>query len=190
VTFTGQLADVPPSRALTDRVLNAVETLASRPGGWVMLTRLRAALPDVPRADVDQAILDLLDHQSAMLTPEANQKTLTTADRDAAIFIGGENKHLISIDREPEPQSVPDRIREVYQLLSVKKQDWVRLAKLRPLIDAPRAEVDAALKNLVLSGAAVLAPDSNRKVLTDEDHAAAIDFGDTHHLIGFNDDGF
>jgi hypothetical protein len=30
--------------------------------------------------------------------PEENQKVLTTADREAAVVIGDENKHLIAIE--------------------------------------------------------------------------------------------
>jgi hypothetical protein len=109
------LADVireaaPPQRAESaaepvsvggDDVPNLVRTayteLASRPGGWVSLTRLRGHLVDVPREDVDGALRDLLRSRDISLIPEENQKVLTSADDDAAIVIGGEKNHLMAI---------------------------------------------------------------------------------------------
>jgi hypothetical protein len=37
--------------------------------------------------------------QEINLIPESNQQTLTDADRESALRVGGENKHLISIER-------------------------------------------------------------------------------------------
>ncbi|NUT48576.1 MAG: hypothetical protein HOV94_14900, partial [Saccharothrix sp.] len=66
-------------------------------------------------------------------------------------------------------------IRKAYEALSVKAQDWVRLAKLRPRLNgADKAEIDEVLLDMVKTGTVHLAPDSNRKVLTEADHAAAI----------------
>jgi hypothetical protein len=71
----------------------------TEPGGWVSLIRLRAALPHVPRRTVDEALLELKKEKTVYLIPETNQKTLTVADREAAIHIGGEDRHLLSIER-------------------------------------------------------------------------------------------
>jgi hypothetical protein len=38
-----------------DRIRHAYASLASRPGGWVSLTRLRTELADTPRAELDAA---------------------------------------------------------------------------------------------------------------------------------------
>jgi hypothetical protein len=80
-----------------DRLHGAYDMLASRPGAWVGLARLRAALPGVARQSFDAALLrlDLMPH--VYLIPEANQKALTDSDRQAAIHVGGEDKHLLSI---------------------------------------------------------------------------------------------
>jgi hypothetical protein len=80
-------------------------------------------------------------------------------------------------------------IRSVYLDLSVMPQDWVRLAKLRPKLNgADRAEVDEVLLNMVKSGTAHLVPDSNRKVLTEADHAAAIRIGsEDKHLMAIEE---
>jgi hypothetical protein len=94
-------------------------------------------------------------------------------------------------DAEP-PVAVDDLetlIRAAYQELSVKPQDWVRLAKLRPKLNgAEKDEVDAVLKEMTRTGLVHLAPDSNRKVLTEADHAAAIKIGsENKHLLAIED---
>lgn len=84
-----------------------------------------------------------------------------------------------------------DAIAAAYLELSAKDQDWVRLAKLRPLVQANRADVDAELLALARTGLVHLAPDSNRKALTDTDHAAAIRVGSQDkHLIAIENDYF
>ncbi len=79
------------------RIRRAYSDLASRPGGWVSLTDLRAALADVPRAELDDALRALSREPGVNLIPEENQKVLTDADRDAALVIGPGPKHLIAI---------------------------------------------------------------------------------------------
>ncbi|HEX7661241.1 MAG TPA: hypothetical protein VF444_17350 [Pseudonocardiaceae bacterium] len=83
---------------IDDRIRGTYDRLASRSGDWVSLTRLRAAL-ELPRPDVDDALRRLVLHQVIHLIPESNQKALTPADRKAAIHVGGEDKHLLSIER-------------------------------------------------------------------------------------------
>ncbi|MFE9746392.1 hypothetical protein ACFYOT_15925 [Saccharothrix saharensis] len=80
-------------------------------------------------------------------------------------------------------------IRAAYLELSVKPQDWVRLAKLRPKLNgADKEEVDAVLLEMVKTGTVHLAPDSNRKVLTDADHAAAVRVaGEDNHLVAIEE---
>ncbi|MGW5052749.1 hypothetical protein [Actinokineospora sp. NPDC004072] len=87
------------------------------------------------------------------------------------------------------PRDLETLIRAAYLDLSVKPQDWVRLAKLRPRLDgAERSEVDAVLLRMVRAGEAHLAPDSNRKVLTEADHAAAIRVGnEDKHLMAIEE---
>jgi hypothetical protein len=84
--------------AIGDRVRHAYAGLAPRPGGWVSLARLRTHLADTPRADLDAALQTLYRTPGVSLIPEENQKVLTAADRDAAIVIGDQSKHLIAIE--------------------------------------------------------------------------------------------
>jgi len=85
--------------------------------------------------------------------------------------------------------SLESLIRAAYQELSVKQQDWVRLAKLRPKLNgADKDEVDQVLLGMTKTGLVHLAPDSNRKVLTDADHAAAIRIGkEDKHLVAIEE---
>ena len=77
---------------------DAYRRVASHPGGWVGLVRLRAELASVPRPEVDAALIRLYQQPGVSLIPEENQKTLTSEDRGAAIEIGNQHKHLIAIE--------------------------------------------------------------------------------------------
>lgn len=80
-------------------------------------------------------------------------------------------------------------IRRAYQQLSVKPQDWVRLAQLRPKLDgAGKSEVDDTLLAMTKTGLVHLAPDSDRRALTDDDHKAAIRIGkEDKHLVAIEE---
>ncbi|MFD9733485.1 hypothetical protein [Umezawaea sp. NPDC059074] len=80
-------------------------------------------------------------------------------------------------------------IRAVYLDLADGPQDWIRLARIRPgLNGATKSEVDEALVKMLKTGTVHLAPDSNRKVLTEADHEAAIRIGNEDlHLIAIEE---
>jgi hypothetical protein len=86
-------------------------------------------------------------------------------------------------------RGLEELIRQVYLELGDGFQDWVRLAKIRPRLDgADREEVDETLLKMVKTGSVHLVPDSNRKVLTEEDHAAAIRIGgEDKHLMAIEE---
>ena len=93
-------ADEPAAVAGDDvegRIRRVYAELASRPGGWVSLARLRGQLADVDRDDVDSVLRNLLRSRGISLIPEENQKVLTDADDVAAVVIGGEKNHLMAI---------------------------------------------------------------------------------------------
>jgi hypothetical protein len=73
--------------------------LAEEPGELVQLHQLRLALPDVSRAELDAALDGMYRTQRINLIAQADQGSLTDAERGAALLIGGRNKHLISIGR-------------------------------------------------------------------------------------------
>jgi hypothetical protein len=91
------IAPPGPPTGLEARLRNAYLALATGPGSWVALARLRPFFGDVPRAEVDDALRRLTQTPDVNLAPEDNQKTLTEADRAAAIHLGGQDKHLLAI---------------------------------------------------------------------------------------------
>jgi hypothetical protein len=94
----GADGDEPTPENIEDRIRHAYASLTPRPGGWVSLARLRAELADTSRPEVDTALHTLYRTPGVSLIPEENQKVLTAADRDAAIMIGDQDKHLIAIE--------------------------------------------------------------------------------------------
>ena len=94
----GPDADDPTPATIEDRVRHAYVSLTPRPGGWVSLTRLRTELADTSRAEVDAALHTLYRTPGVSLIPEENQKGARRRDRDAAIVIGDQDKHLIAIE--------------------------------------------------------------------------------------------
>jgi hypothetical protein len=87
------------------------------------------------------------------------------------------------------PADLESLIRGAYRELSVKPQDWVRLAKLRPRLDgADQDEVDRVLLAMTRTGLVHLAPSSNRKGLTDADRDAALSIGgEAKHLVAIEE---
>ncbi|MEV4415824.1 hypothetical protein [Catellatospora sp. NPDC049609] len=85
-------------RGLEKRLLAAYDKLSDMPNAWVSLTDLRAELTGDSIADVNHVLMKMAVARTIVLVPEENQKTLTAEDHAAAIHIGGEDKHLISIE--------------------------------------------------------------------------------------------
>ncbi|WIX91076.1 hypothetical protein [Amycolatopsis sp. DG1A-15b] len=100
-----RLAEVPPAPAdeaaptgnLEDRIRVAYRELVKEPRGWVGLVDLRPKL-GAPAAEVDAVLKELSRVGKVHLIPEDNRKALTAADHEAAIRIGGEDNHLLSIE--------------------------------------------------------------------------------------------
>jgi hypothetical protein len=93
-----QTAPAADGASLERRVRQAYTELAGRPGGWVSLTRLRKHLGNPPKDELDAVLSDMSRQPTVYLIPEANQKILTAEDRAAAVYSGGEDKHLISFE--------------------------------------------------------------------------------------------
>lgn len=82
-----------------ERIRAAYADLATEPGGWVRLSRVRERLADLSRDEVDAALRRLDRRPGVLLDPEVNRKTLSDADRAAAVSIGGDDKHVLAIGR-------------------------------------------------------------------------------------------
>lgn len=79
------------------QIRKAYDGVAQAPGDAVKLVRIRAALPDIGTADLDEALTVMNRGAGVRVFAEANQKTLTDAERAAAVTIGNQDKHLIVI---------------------------------------------------------------------------------------------
>lgn len=79
------------------RVRAAYRQLAAEPSAWVSLRQLRPLLDDLDRSVVDTVLTRMNRLPEVNLVPEANQKTLSRQDREAAVHIGDQDKHLLSI---------------------------------------------------------------------------------------------
>lgn len=83
---------------LAARVEAGYQALAPASGEFVKLRELRLRLADIPRAHVDSVLARMFTGQRINLIPQSNQQALSAADRESALRIGGEYKHLISIE--------------------------------------------------------------------------------------------
>jgi hypothetical protein len=95
----GAPAGAPASAAdLTASIETGYRSLAAAAGEFVSLRELRLRVADRARPDVDAALTTMFTAQRINLIPQSNQQALSDADREAALRIGGEYKHLISIE--------------------------------------------------------------------------------------------
>lgn len=89
---------VAEAEDVTTRIRAAYAELAAEPGASVSLARLRPLLGEFTRAEVDGALKGMIHLPGVSVMPEHNQKTLTPAGRMAAVTIGDQDMHLISIE--------------------------------------------------------------------------------------------
>jgi hypothetical protein len=95
-----QLLDAGVSdEPLDTQIRAAYWKLAAEPGDWVSLTQVRQLLGNVAKGDVDEVLRRIECEPDVHLVPETAQLNLTPADRAAAVRIGGQNKHLLRVDR-------------------------------------------------------------------------------------------
>ncbi|MFC3453830.1 hypothetical protein [Amycolatopsis speibonae] len=80
------------------RIRIAYRKLSDAPRDWVGLVDLRPMLGEVSTVDVDAVLKELSRSGQVRLVPESNRKTLTAAAHAAAVRIGGEDNHLLSIE--------------------------------------------------------------------------------------------
>jgi hypothetical protein len=87
-----------PPADLAEQIRIAYRKLAREPQDLVSLTQLRPLLGRAPREAVDATLRQLSRARQVNLLPQANQKTLSQADQAAAVRIGNEDCHFISIE--------------------------------------------------------------------------------------------
>ncbi|MGF1663518.1 MAG: hypothetical protein ACFCVG_13840 [Kineosporiaceae bacterium] len=80
-----------------EAAVRAAYAAAVPPGNWIGLTELRRRVAGVPREEVDAALLRVFGTEGVHLVPEDDQKSLTPADRAAALRVGAKDVHLLAI---------------------------------------------------------------------------------------------
>lgn len=84
---------------VAQQIRTAYADLAEKPGAQVGLRALREHLAGVPASEFDAALLRLAGERGVILEPEPKLRSLTPADRKAAVRVGGQDKHLLSIEQ-------------------------------------------------------------------------------------------
>ena len=87
-----------PAGSLRDRIRQAYGNLASRPWDWVELRDLRTQLGACSRREVDLELTRMFREKDVNLTLHEDRGRLTQGDRDAALRLGVDDMHLISME--------------------------------------------------------------------------------------------
>lgn len=104
------------TRPVHQQIEQAYQDLIDRPAGWVSLVKLRQALPQVSREDLDAALITMVHDGGAHLEPDPFGHRIGPDEKAAAIHLGGEDRHNLSI-RAPRPPEVtaPPMTQEWFQ---------------------------------------------------------------------------
>jgi hypothetical protein len=84
---------------LDSRIRTAYTKLVDAPGEWVDLAALRPLLDDVSKAELDKALTRMLDARDVRLEPDPLEHRVSAEARNAAVHIGGEDRHKLAIGR-------------------------------------------------------------------------------------------
>ena len=91
--------DKPAStQALLERIRAAYMRLAKRPRDWVYLADIHAQLNGVSKAEIDGTLRNMFHAREVSLTLEEDQASLTKAQRSAALRLGADDMHLLSME--------------------------------------------------------------------------------------------
>jgi hypothetical protein len=80
-------------------IFDLAHTLPTDQLGQVSLADLRDALGRLPQGEINRVLRDLATNREIDLVPEINPKILTPRERAAAIHLGGEDHHYLTIPR-------------------------------------------------------------------------------------------
>jgi hypothetical protein len=90
----------PPDETLKTRIRQAyLELTGGRLNTRALLSDLREKLKDIDRLALDEALKQMQRDEEASLYQLDNQVEVTDADRAAAIYFGGEPRHILWIER-------------------------------------------------------------------------------------------
>jgi hypothetical protein len=146
--------------AKTD-IRDAVEQLRVEPDGYVMLNEVRDMLGGrYDRDDVDRALIELNRDPDVRIVPETNQKVLTQAQRDGAVRVGTQDRHLITLlppenpttDGQKRTSALEDELRE-----AEASGETARVRQIRAELDRRQARRDTLAQPVAATPAPVAA---------------------------------
>jgi hypothetical protein len=86
-----------PANDVRHQIHNAYRALAKRPQDWVQLRDLRLKRAGAAKSDVDSTLKRMFLNKEINLTLNDDQGSITQADSDAAIRIGANDMHMLSM---------------------------------------------------------------------------------------------
>lgn len=90
---TARIAD-----QITTAYTAVITAKGKRHGDWIKLADLRDELGEsVNRWALDDALIEMCRNRTAILIPETIQQHLSQADRDSAVEMGNQMKHLVRL---------------------------------------------------------------------------------------------
>lgn len=96
----GDATRAPDYDALRARIRQAyLAVTGDRMNTRARLSNIREILQDIDRAALDEALKRMQHERHASLYPLDNKTEITNADRNAAIYFGGEPRHILWIER-------------------------------------------------------------------------------------------
>ena len=155
----------------------------------VSLHNVRAMLGEqATKEQVDETLRQMAHKSDVYLSPQEAGRG-STAQKAAAVTIGGQEMNLMQIGAAATPATpigeVKDRIRAAYAARPKSAGGWVGLADLRDdLSDLRREDVDEGLRQLSREKGVRLDPFDNVRSLDQRDRNAALPHGDAdRHMI-------
>jgi hypothetical protein len=85
-----------PREVTKQQILDTYAKLIKRPNEYVSLVKIRGNMPHVAHDEMDAALKELDRARLIQLDPDSNQKAIPKEGWDAAVTLGGEQKHFIS----------------------------------------------------------------------------------------------
>ena len=82
---------------LDGQIRAAYTKLAAGPGEWVNLTAVRPLLSGASKAEVDKTLTRMVNEAEVRLEPEPFGHRIGAEEKNAAVHIGGEDRHKLAI---------------------------------------------------------------------------------------------
>jgi hypothetical protein len=102
-------AGVDQAADAEEQIRDAYHFLKPSENDFVRLARVREALPWIPKAQLDGALRKIAQEDDVNILADADQRRLSQGDKDSAVKIGDEDKHLIRVAEDEDPRYLTTR---------------------------------------------------------------------------------